>query len=117
MKWIEAFKTNNQQVAHIYDGPLVHLYTPDVESIYHHLHPGTEVELRLEQEEHADTPQVVAYFKQFRLGYVPKAYTPVLEQLISRGFFLKTRIEQVVREKYLPAQALSISVTDQFTQA
>ena len=117
MKWIqELFKPGKQQIAPIYYGPLVQLHAPDVESIYHHLHPGTEVELRLEHQDELNA-QVVAYFKQFRLGCIPRTHTPVVEQLLSRGFFLKTQIAQIVKEKYLPTQGLSISVTDQFTKA
>ncbi len=118
MKWMtNLLGKNNQEITQIYNGPLEQLHTSDVESIYHHLHPGTEVELKVEQGTSSTEPRIVAFYKGFRLGFIPAAYTPVVAQLISRGFFLKSNIEQVVREKYLPAEQLNISITDQFTQA
>lgn len=118
MKWmLNIFGKSTQETTQLYHGPLEQLHKADVESIYHHLHPGTEVELKLEETNFSVEPRIVAFYKGFRLGFVPMAYTPVLAQLISRGFFLKTNIAKVVREKYLPAEQLSISITDQYTQA
>ena len=116
LNWISKWFVREQEFVNlIYNGPVESLLEFDVPHIYHHLKPGSELLLHLEGA--VNQERIAVYYKQFKLGYIPTAYSPVLTELLQRGFFLKSKISKVLREKYLPTEHIEISITDQITQA
>lgn len=113
---IALFKNETAEAGNrIYEGPLGMVLSSELESIYHHLQPGSTVGLHIVM--HENKAAVAVHFKGFRIGYLPESHSPVVLELLSRGFFLSGTVKRVHKRKYLPAEQVEICITDQFTQA
>lgn len=114
--WRTSFFSNRSNTSTtdsevIYTGPVKGIQQYDLPSIYHHLHTGSRLQVRLEQS--GSDELIAVYFRQFKLGVLPVAYSPVVEQLLHRGFSLTGSVTRIIREKYLPAESVEIRITDQ----
>ncbi len=113
---IALFKERAKEAnSRIYEGPLGTVLRTELESIYHHLQPGSKVDLSIVM--HENKAVVAVHFKGFLIGYLPESHTPLVLELLSRGFFLCGEVKCVYKRKYMPAEQVEISITDQFTQA
>lgn len=83
------------------------------EKIYHHLHEGTELRLVREYNNPFDEKAVAVYYRNFKLGFLPKVYNVTVSRMLDRGFVLKSFVSAISKAKYLPAESISIEITDQ----
>ena len=85
----------------------------ELDAIYHHLHSGTALRLVREYNNPYDEKAVAIYYQNFKLGYIPKVYNISVSRMLDRGFVLETAIKGIQKQKYLPAESILISITDQ----
>ena len=83
------------------------------DAIYHHLHQGTALRLVREYNNPFDAKAVAIYYQNFKIGYIPRAYNITISRMLDRGFVLSTSILSIQKEKYLPADSILLTISDQ----
>lgn len=100
------FRSEPVQQAIVFNGALCGIKRYDLPVIYHHLREGVDLTLRVEHNN-----SIAAYFKNFKIGYIPFGDHRTVKAMLERGFSVSCRVSRVVREKYLPTQSLEIQIT------
>lgn len=83
-----------------YDGALV----------FNKLKVGTKLELKLEEDNKFDARAVALYYKEYKLGFVPKSENRILYKLLKIGLKKKLRIliQQVDSREHPENQVMAV---------
>lgn len=91
----------------LYTGLIAGTRHYDLKNIYHHIHKGSRLWLRPENDNPFDERAVKVMFKDFVIGYIPKSDTAAVRHLIEQGKSL-AKVSNVWRSKYLPTEKLEL---------
>ena len=105
-----GFGSNNYGSTSIFNGALVGLSYYDLEYVYHHIHEGTSLELRREPRNRHDYNAIAVYFRNHKIGFLPKAANELAAHLMDEGGRLKALVTKVTKKKYLPTTGLDVEL-------
>lgn len=94
----------------IFCGPLAGLRHHELPYVYHHIHEGTRLELRREERNRFDFNAVAVYYRNHKIGFLPKHSNELAAHLIDEGCVLEAVVTQVIKTKYLPTTGLEVRV-------
>lgn len=90
----------------LYGGEVCGLSRYELKYVYHHLQPGTKLQLQPEE-----TGGTAVLYRGLKLGYIPGIAAGNLKKALQRGFELSCLITEVQKQKFLPIERLTIKIT------
>lgn len=116
-EWIAAplqriLGQQNLEPQPLYVGLLSDVAFFDLPNIYHHLHCGTPLDIKVE-EAGSEYERLAVYYRSFKLGYIWLNEHPIIRELTRNGLQVSVRVRHVVHRKYMPAEAVSIELFSQ----
>ena len=94
----------------IFTGALVGLSYYELQYVYHHIHEGTALELRREPRNRHDYNAIAVYFRNHKIGFLPKNANELAAHLMDEGCALEARVTKVTKTKYLPTTGLDVEL-------
>lgn len=91
-------KTYKQQVL-IQESPIAGFQYYDGDEVFAELWVDTPLLLQRELSNKYDRNAVAIYYKQFKLGFVPKAENTAVAQMLDRGEYLSARVVELTMNK------------------
>lgn len=94
---------SNGQV--LFEGALCGTAHYELGNIYHHLHTGRRLELRI-----TDQYTIAAYYKGFKIGCLPVWQQQSIAEMLSLGYNINCRITAMKKKKFLPAESINVKI-------
>ena len=94
----------------IFAGALVGLGYYELQYVYHHIHEGSTLELRREPRNRHDYNAIAVYYRNHKIGFLPKNANELAAHLMDEGCQLEARVTNVTKAKYLPTTGLDVEL-------
>jgi hypothetical protein len=102
--WFQSPKTENA----IIKVAGIHFY--QIKDIYHHLSTGVSLQFKVENDNQFDKNAVAVYYKNFKLGYLPKHVSYYYKKMLEANYLVIPTVHTSIRDKYLPTEQLYIEI-------
>ena len=83
----------------VQQSPIAGFQYYDGEQVFSELWVGTPLLLIREQDNTYDKNAVAVHFKQYKLGFVPKADNTAIAQMLDRGEYLSARVVELAQSR------------------
>lgn len=90
-----AVVTTSQRRVIVQQSPVAGFQYHEGDKVFHHLRVDTPLALAREADNKYDHDAVAVYFKDHRLGFVPRADNTAVAQMLDRGECISARIVQL----------------------
>jgi len=110
---MRQLQINTQQPVLPQLGILTHvneLANYDMIYIYHQLKNGTALRIEKDDKRTWDENSLAVFFKGFKLGYVSKRTSGMIQKFIKQGNHISASIKTMNKEKYAPLRELDIQM-------
>ena len=82
----------------------------DMIYIYHQLQKGTELRIERDEKRTWDENALAIYFKGFKLGYVSKRTSGMVQKCLNKGNYIYASIKSLSKQKYSPFTEMDIQI-------
>ncbi len=82
----------------------------DMIYIYHKLQKGTKLTVQKDEDRFWDNDALAVYFGGFKLGYISKKTSGMIQRLIKEGSVINATVKGLSKEKFKPLSELDIEV-------
>lgn len=110
---MRQLQINTQQAALPQLGILTHvdeLANYDMIYIYHQLKNGISLSIEKDEKRTWDDNSLAVFYKGFKLGYVSKRTSGMIQKFIKQGKHISATIRTLNKEKYAPLRDMDIQI-------